>query len=300
MGNSEGRGTQHTSAERPPKGITQNALDSISSIQAPHGYFVHFYIFSVLLSLFWGIQILCRGSLLGSIANRAGQGHNAESMSLERIILLWALFLIQGARRLAETILVMRTSASSMWFVHYLLGMGFYFIMSVAIWIEGAGKAVLPILLRQVPIPTATLLKDLSADRLNAGTLLATRSPIQDIAFSPPSKRTLLCIPVFIIASGIQHDCHVYLASLPKYTLPTHPIFQLVVCPHYSAECLIYMSMAILGAPRGAWINKTLASALLFVLANLGVTASTSKEWYARKFGKEKITGRWNMIPFLY
>ena len=103
-----------------------------------------------------------------------------------------------------------------------------------------------------------------------------------------------------MLASGMQHDCHAYLASLPKYTLPSHPMFQLIVCPHYFAECLIYASMTLLGAPRGAWINKTVGSALLFVLANLGVTASTSKEWYARKFGKEKVAGRWNMIPFVY
>ena len=132
------------------------------------------------------------------------------------------------------------------------------------------------------------------------GTLMVVKSPWRELSFSPPSKRTLLCIPVFILASGIQHDCHAYLASLPKYTLPSHPLFQVIVCPHYFAECLIYASLAILGAPKSAWINKTMASALLFVLVNLGVTASTSKEWYAQKFGREKVARRWKMIPLVY
>lgn len=143
-------------------------------------------------------------------------------------------------------------------------------------------------------------LVELPADFLPLETLRSTNSPWQNISFSAPSKRTMLCIPLFILASGIQHDCHVYLASLPKYSLPTHPIFQVIVCPHYFAECLIYTSMAFLGAPRGAWLNKTMASALLFVSVNLGVTASTSKEWYARKFGKERVARRWKMIPFVY
>ena len=112
--------------------------------------------------------------------------------------------------------------------------------------------------------------------------------------------RTLLCVPIFLLASGVQHDCHAYLASLPKYTLPAHPYFQSIVCPHYTAECVIYASMAILAAPRGAWVNRTLLSVLAFVSVNLGITASTSKNWYAKKFGKETVERRWNMIPGLY
>ena len=143
-------------------------------------------------------------------------------------------------------------------------------------------------------------LPDTLTKLLLSGTLLATEAPWQELSLSAPSKRTLLCTPLFILASGIQHDCHAYLASIPKYTLPEHPMFQLIICPHYFADCVIYTSLAILGAPKGAWVNKTLCSALLFVIANLGVTASTSKEWYAQKFGKEKVAGRWKMIPFVY
>ena len=107
-------------------------------------------------------------------------------------------------------------------------------------------------------------------------------------------------IPIFVLASGIQHDCHAYLASLPKYTLPMHPIFQVLICPHYTAECLIYLSLAIISAPRGAVVNKTMVSALVFVVVNLGITASTSIAWYERKFGKQAVAHRWKLIPSLY
>ena len=65
------------------------------------------------------------------------------SMSMNQITLLWSLMLIQGIRRLVESVFVMKTSVSNMWFLHYLLGIGFYLIMGVAVWIEGAGKLTL-------------------------------------------------------------------------------------------------------------------------------------------------------------
>jgi 3-oxo-5-alpha-steroid 4-dehydrogenase 3 len=105
---------------------------------------------------------------------------------------------------------------------------------------------------------------------------------------------------MFLIASGTQHDCHKYLASLRKYTLPAHPIFQRLICPHYTAECLVYVSFMFLAAPQGAWINRTLFTTLVFVVANLGITAETSREWYEKKFGAKQIEGRWRMVPFVY
>lgn len=65
-------------------------------------------------------------------------------------------------------------------------------------------------------------------------------------------------------------------------------------------ECLIYLSLAFIAAPKGALINRTMFTALGFVSANLTVTAATSKEWYERKFGKEAVAHRWIMVPGLY
>jgi len=112
-----------------------------------------------------------------------------------------------------------------------------------------------------------------------------------------PSVRTFLCLPVFLLASGVQHDCHHYLSSLKKYTLPTHPLFQWVICPHYTAECAIYLSLSILAAPPGEFINKTVLSGMSFVVINLGVTADNTKQWYRVKFGEESVRGKWRMIP---
>ena len=132
------------------------------------------------------------------------------------------------------------------------------------------------------------------------GTLSKLPSTRSTITYSAPSPRTILTLPIFILASGIQNDCHGYLASLKKYTLPIHPIFKLLICPHYSAECLIYLSLAVISAPKGAWVNRTLFTAFLFVVANLSVTASGTKRWYEGNFGKEAVRGRWTMVPFVW
>lgn len=130
--------------------------------------------------------------------------------------------------------------------------------------------------------------------------LLSTEPAYRSLARSLPFFRTILWLPVFVIASGIQYDCHKYLSSLPKYTLPMHPVFRNLMCPHYTAECVIYLSLAFLSAPKGAMVNGTVSAAFVFVSVNLSVTAAKTKKWSEEKFGKEKVASRWILVPYLY
>ena len=155
-----------------------------------------------------------------------------------------------------------------------------------------------------------------------------------DLKFRAPALRTIVAVLIFILASGVQHDIHAHLANLKNstitsksspetalkadaektftraaktpapeadhYKLPTHPLFQSFIAPHYTAECFIYLSLTIVAAPRGQWVNATLASALVFVVANLGVTARGTRAWYEKRFGRASVEGKWNWIPFVY
>jgi 3-oxo-5-alpha-steroid 4-dehydrogenase 3 len=94
--------------------------------------------------------------------------------------------------------------------------------------------------------------------------------------------------------------CHTQLAGLKKYTLPCEGLFRYIVCPHYTCECLIYLSLAVLGAPAGQLHNQTIACALLLVAVNLGVTAAGTKRWYIERFGKDTVMTRWTMIPGIF
>ncbi|KAL5366165.1 protein DFG10 [Aspergillus floccosus] len=252
--------------------LVARGLDYLATLRVPHSYFTHFYIASVLSSIFWAAQVLLHGSAFQAIASRIHPDRlQTPSMSVHQVMLCWFLMLVQGVRRFSECLSFSKPSSSRMWFVHWLVGIAFYVAVAVGVWIEG----------------TASLLShDLSVDDVKVTMV--------------PSFRTFLCLPLFLFASGVQHDCHHYLFSLKKYSLPTHPLFRTIICPHYTAECVIYLSLALLAAPPGELVNKTLLAALGFVAINLGVTAGTTKKWYMQKFGADAVRDRWNMLPGVY
>ena len=254
-----------------PSTKSQGFLDYLATWQVPHSYFTHFYVASVLSSVFWVAQLLSRGVVFEAIASRVSEDHQNHSMSLTQLVICCALLAVQGSRRLWECFVFSKPSSSQMWFMHWLLGLGFYLAAGVAIWIEGSG------------------------------TLLTQKLTIAHLQMTnAPSLRTFFFVPLFLVASGLQHDSHHYLYSLKKYTLPEHPMFRGIVCPHYGAECVIYLSLALLAAPRGEWVNKTMLSCLAFVASNLGLTARNTKQWYAQKFGEDSVRDWWFMIPYVY
>lgn len=115
-----------------------------------------------------------------------------------------------------------------------------------------------------------------------------------------PSLKMIIGTPVFLLAWSTQNRCHRHLASLKKYSLPEGGLFQYLVCPHYTCECLLYLSLAVIAAPEGQWFNRTLSCAVVFIAVNLGVTANGTREWYIEKFGRSKVETRWRMIPFIF
>jgi len=110
----------------------------------------------------------------------------------------------------------------------------------------------------------------------------------------------MIAILLFILGSSIQHSCHKHLASLKKYTIPQHWLFQSIVCPHYTSECLVYVAIAIVAAPEGYILNRTVLAGLGFVVSNLAVTADSTRKWYVEKFGAKNLAGRWRMVPYVY
>jgi len=118
--------------------------------------------------------------------------------------------------------------------------------------------------------------------------------------FGWPSANEAIGTLLFLVAWIMQYRCHKYLASLKKYSLPEDGMFAYLICPHYTCECLLYLSLAITAAPKGQLYNRTIMCGLLFVSTNLGVTAGDTRKWYAEKFGQDSIQHRWNMVPLVY
>ena len=121
------------------RSIVEYLLDRLACMQVPHGYFQHFYFVSILSSAFWALQFATKGSILGHICYDSRPDRPAKSMTIDQVALTWALMSLQGVRRLLESFLLVKSSASKMWFVHWLLGVAFYLAVGVAVWVEGSG-----------------------------------------------------------------------------------------------------------------------------------------------------------------
>lgn len=65
--------------------------------------------------------------------------HLHSSMTVHRVLLCSLLMVIQAGRRLYESTAYTKPSSSSMWVIHWLVGICFYLGITVAVWIEGSG-----------------------------------------------------------------------------------------------------------------------------------------------------------------
>lgn len=309
-------GTQTGKQNGNDGGVEQMLQRVVSRLQVPHAWFSHFYIASLASSAFWGLQLAMNGAAvrrLCAVEASVSGVSPSTAMSANQVALIWLLLALQAARRLYECrVLFAAPSQSRMFVAHWALGIFFYVALGVAVWIEGAGTFPPP-----SPLSSGSSKRNKEIGRtcpLNQsndvpaslhlhklGTL-----PIFTLRLAPPSAKTLIGIPIFLMASGVQHDCHAYLSSLRKYTRPSHPYFAAIRCPHYTAECVIYASLAVIASPDGQWVNRTVLAATVFVVVNLGVTAKGVEEWDRRVFGEEKgengvkHTNRWRMLPFLW
>ena len=116
--------------------------------QVPHSWFITFYVASVACSLFWLWQFAVvvvngdGGWLLRMVASSqaSAPSHSSCSVTLGQVGLAWTMMFVQGSRRLYEDWLVHRKSKSTMWIVHWGLGLSYYLFTSVAVWVEGSGK----------------------------------------------------------------------------------------------------------------------------------------------------------------
>ena len=155
-----------------------------------------------------------------------------------------------------------------MWVGHFAIGLAFFLFLQIAIVADYSARTT------NVPAGPSTVV----------GTAIV-----------------LLAVSIFIFASVWQYLYHCYLASLRKYTLPVEYGANYIVAPHYTADCLIYLCLAIVDAPHGL-INWSVICVLAFTVVNLGVTADGTKKWQLSKFRdqQQSIQQRWRMLPGLW
>jgi 3-oxo-5-alpha-steroid 4-dehydrogenase 3 len=197
----------------------------------------------------------------------------------------FALFLL-SMRRLLEC-REAASSSSRMFFGHWIMGLAFYAVTSVAIWVEGDRRL---------------LNLQLNKETGDSEWIVLLVSPNLSIW---KQLLVLLGIGLFFLGSVTQGNVHGYFRDLKeltkgKYTFPQYPLFDYTLTPHYAAECLEYVGLALILAPQGQLFSTTMLCALAFVVVNLGVTADGTREWYKEKFGVDTVKSKSRMIPFVW
>ncbi|RPA82110.1 hypothetical protein BJ508DRAFT_306006 [Ascobolus immersus RN42] len=167
-----------------------------------------------------------------------------------------------------------KTEGSRMPLPIYISGMLFYVLLCISSWADASRT----ILSYEAPLPSRSQL------------LHITSSPL-----SLPDVHILLSLPVFLLASGTQHDIHMYLSTLEKYTLPpAKSWFSWVMAPHYTMECVVYAALVGMGYGEG----RCVVAAAVFVWTNLTLLGMRQRAWYGEKFG-ERMGNRGGTWPWL-
>lgn len=221
------------------------------ALSLPKRYFMHFYALGSLFNLlvlsfyFYGWRFAFSGSLPELIV--------VDGMQNTRWTPVMTLMLFQFhmGRRLKESMFLSKfASTSKILFGHYVVGLSFYPVTTLALLLDSPSN---------VHYPHSMVLENAAVS---------------------------LCL--FVFASSQQHHCHRTLARLrdskqhkdEHLFLPSEHWFSLVSHPHYFFEILIYTSLLMLTR----FENVTMWWCWLWVVTNLSITATRSHEWYTRCF----------------
>ncbi|KAJ3327137.1 hypothetical protein HDU76_012341 [Blyttiomyces sp. JEL0837] len=200
--------------------------------------------------------------------------HGAKLTIISRVDVMLALGMetVQITRRLYECAFLQKRSSARMHALHYIAGFGFYVFTPVALIVDGLGNVM-----------------DASSISPTAGTF---------------STRYVAAFLLFLWASYEQHVAHVQLSKLrstpskspnepPLYSLPQGRYFDLVACPHYFFEIMIYLSFVVLTGGK----SLVVWSVVVWVAIELGTGADLSYKWYKSRF-KETVKKDWSrMVP---
>jgi 3-oxo-5-alpha-steroid 4-dehydrogenase 3 len=131
--------TSPSKADGPKNQITE-LFDFVGSFQVPHTWFIHYYLVSVASSIFWAVQILCKGRVFEFFPSYSQQ--STSGMTVNQVFLAWLFMMLQGTRRLYECITLTKPSQSKMWIGIWLIGIVYYLVIGISIWIEGISKCI--------------------------------------------------------------------------------------------------------------------------------------------------------------
>jgi 3-oxo-5-alpha-steroid 4-dehydrogenase 3 len=127
-----------TSSGKWRKNTFTRLFEYIASFQVPHTWFTHYYVVSVASSIFWVVQIITFGQAFEFLVSQSKETN--ENMTVNQVFLAWLFMAVQGGRRLYESITLTQPSEARMWVGLWVLGIAFYIVIGISVWIEGICK----------------------------------------------------------------------------------------------------------------------------------------------------------------
>ncbi|KRY78049.1 Polyprenol reductase, partial [Trichinella pseudospiralis] len=247
-------------------------------IQVPKRWFTHFYIVAVITTSYALFNVfhcyIANGLISKSLQEMlillrkpvwSGNNFHIDEISPrlnEQTVLLCSILLwFHAIRRFYESAFISVYSDSKMNCWHYLLGLIYYILMPFSILVEAP--------------------KFRPNDRYVA---------MQSYAFMTSVQ--MFGLFLFLWSSYMQHQCFLILAAARRNSLGNivsheHRIihggwFDLVSCPHFLFEILIYLSVWF--CQRMIW--NVWCCVLIFVYTNQIIAAKITHDWYRQKYSQ--------------
>ncbi|XP_054163761.1 polyprenol reductase-like [Oppia nitens] len=254
-----------------------------SVLQVPKRWFQHFYVFASLLYALLFLSLLRLyvfqlpvPQLLALLLDTCVGQSRRPVCSAESVVLSMLLMCLQVCRRLYEcTRLSVFSQDGKMAAAHYFCGFSFYLGVGLALLADAHGFPGTP---------------DSLPPQLQWTAIFRLNHIIGSV--------------LFLIANLIQFKSHSILANLRKdrngrvvtfqHSIPRGSLFELVSCPHYFAEIVVYFSLAVVLAFQSP--NWWLVFA--FVTTNQLIVGLFNHYWYLKRF-PDYPSKRKAVIPFL-
>lgn len=254
------------------------ALGPLRDWSVPQAWFLHFYL----------LGCCCNAAVL--LAYCLTLGSTALTPTTAQPLLLLCLFQLHLVRRALETSLIMRYSPGDvMHGIAYLFGMSYYAVVPLSLlpasWWQQQRWQQLP---------------GLSPSSEAAAAVDAVHSIPQQLTALPGDLNSMQRVgaAVFLAGNVLQFASHWSLAQLsrqrPGFSIPSGGLFELVSCPHYLAEIIIYLGLSI--ASQGQLMPLLM---LVWVGVNLVLAAAATHKWYRRRF-KAYPPARKALVPFVF
>lgn len=252
-----------------------SALGVLKDWSVPQAWFLHFYV----------LGSCCNAAVL--IAYTLSVGSAAWTAAAAEPFLLLCLFQLHLIRRACETKFMLRYNPDYvMHGIAYVFGMSYYVVVPLSLlsasWYQQQQWKELP----HQPLAAA------------AGHAAHTLSTQLKGLPAQLNRVQRLGAAVFLAGNVLQFASHWSLAQLskqrPGYSIPSGGLFELVSCPHYFAEIVIYLGLLV--ASQGQLMPFLM---LVWVGVNLVLAAAATHKWYRRRF-KAYPLARKALVPLVW